>query len=182
MKQSNHVFKKSAKKLIGLFISLVLIFTLGVTTSIAQQKTKIAGKHTFAYTKQNTINVGDIEGHIIMLNEFEGFNVSTGEEKFMDGAQDVGMGFFDLVMGNGPYQGYGNMSLNGDVIFWKTQGNVTTTISPEGKPVTTTEGSWTYTKGTGKYENIQGSGTFKVKTMTATIFIVKWEGEYFIKK
>jgi len=182
MKQSNHVFKKSAKKFIGLFISLVLIFTLGVTTSIAQQKTKIAGKHTFAYTKQNTINVGDIEGHIIMLNEFEGFNVSTGEEKFMDGAQDVGMGFFDLVMGNGSYQGYGNMSLNEDVIFWKTQGNVTTTLSPEGKPVTTTEGSWNYTKGTGKYENIQGSGTFNVKSMSTTIFIVKWEGEYFIKK
>jgi uncharacterized protein affecting Mg2+/Co2+ transport len=121
-----------------LFISLVLIFALGVTTSIAQQKTKIAGKHTFAYTKQNTINVGDIEGHIIMLNEFEGINVSTGKNA--------------------------------------------TTISPEGKPVTTLEGSWTYTKGTGKYENIQGSGSYKGKLISRTIFIIEWEGEYFIKK
>jgi hypothetical protein len=169
------------KKLIGLFISLVLIFTLGVTTSIAQQKTKIAGKHTLAY-KQDTINVGDTEGHIIALSEFEGFNVSTGEEKFMDGAQDVAMGFSDLVMGNGTDQGYGNISLNGDVIFWKHQGNIATTISPEGKLVTTAEGSWTFTKGTGKYENIQASGTYKGKLMSRTIYIIEWEGEYFIKK
>ncbi len=174
--------KLTFKKMIGLFISLVLIFTLGVTTSIAQQKIKVAGKHTLAYIKQNTINVGDTEDHIISLNEFEGFNVSTGEEKFMDGAQDVGMDFVDLVMGNGTGQGYGNFSLNGDIIFWKHQGNTTTTISPEGKPVTTFEGSWTYTKGTGKYENIQGSGTFKGKLMSRTIFIIEWEGEYFIKK
>ncbi len=174
--------KLTFKKLIGLFISLVLIFTLGVTTSIAQQKIKIAGKHTLTFTKQNNINVGDIEGHIITLNEFEGFNVSTGEEKFMDGALDVGMGFDDLVMGNGTHEGYGNFSLNGDVIFWKHQGNTATTISPEDKPVTTFEGSWTWTKGTGKYENIQGSGTYKGKLMSKTIFIMDWEGVYFIKK
>lgn len=182
MKQSNHVFKKSTKKLIGLFISLVLIFTLGVTTSIAQQKIKVAGKHTFAYTNQDSINVGDIEGHILMLNEFEGFNVSTGKDKFMDGALDVAMGFSDLVMGNGTDQGYGNMSLNGDVIFWKHQGNIATTISPEGKPVTTFEGTTSFIKGTGKYKNIQGIGTYKGKTMSTTIFIIEWEGEYFIKK
>ena len=147
-----------------------------------QKKTKIAGKHTFAYTTLNTINVGDTEGHIIVLSEYEGFNVSTGKNKFMDGAQDVGMGFSDLVKENGTDQGYGNFSLNGDVIFWKDQGKTATTLSPEGKPVTTSEGSWTYIKGTGKYENIQGSGTYKGKPISRTIFIAEWEGEYFIKK
>lgn len=146
------------------------------------QKTKIAGKHTFAFTTQKTINVGDTEDHIISLSAYEGFNVSTGKNKFMDGAQNVGMGFSDLFKGNGPDQGYGNFSLNGDVIFWKYQGKFTTILSPEGKPVTTFEGAWTYTKGTGKYENIQGSGTFKGKFSSRTIFIADWEGEYFIEK
>ena len=147
-----------------------------------QQKTKVTGIHTCAVTKMDTINVGDTEGHIIGIGEYEGFNVSTGKNKFMDGAQDVGMTFQDLVMGNGTHQGYGNFSLNGDVIFWKSQGKTETTLSPEGKPVTTFEGSWTYTKGTGKYENIQGSGTYKGKYMSRTIWIIEWEGEYFIKK
>ena len=174
--------KLTFKKLIGLFISLVLILTLGVTTSIAQQKIKVEGKHTFAYTNQDSINVGDTEGHLITLSAYEGFNVSTGNDKFMDGAMDVAMGFSDLVMGNGTDQGYGKFSLNGDVIFWKHQGNIATTFSPEGMPVSTAEGSWTWTKGTGKYENIQGSGTYKGKFMSRSIFIVEWEGEYFIKK
>ena len=182
MKQSNHVFKKSAKKLIGLFISLVLIFALGVTTLIAQQKIKVTGKVTFALTIQDSINVGDTEGHMISLSELDGFNVSAGEEKFMDGSQFVSMGFDDLVMGNGTHQGYGNFSLNEDVIFWKYRGNTVTTISSEGKPVTTLEGSFTFTNGTGKYENIQGSGTYKGKPMSRTITIMEWEGEYFIKK
>jgi len=180
MKQSNHVFKKSAKKLIGLFISLVLIFTIGVTTSIAQQKTKIAGKITAALTTHSRINIGDTEGHIILLEEYEGTNVSTGKEKFMDGAQDVVRGFGDLVMGNGTNQGYGKLSLNGDVVFYKLQSKVATTLSPEGKRVTTFEASLTFTKGTGKYENIQGSGTYKGKFISG--LIGEWEGEYFIKK
>ena len=60
------------------FISLVLIFALGVTTSMAQQKTKIAGKMTCAYTKQEVIDAGDTEGHVLSLAEYEGANVSAG--------------------------------------------------------------------------------------------------------
>lgn len=107
MNQLNRGLKKSDKKIIRFLISLVLIFTLGVTTSIAQQKIKVSGKHTLATIQQNTINVEDTENHIISLGEFEGSNVSTGEKKFMDGALDVGMTFSDIVMGNGPHQGYG---------------------------------------------------------------------------
>ncbi|MBW7997998.1 MAG: hypothetical protein FVQ81_15815 [Candidatus Glassbacteria bacterium] len=165
-----------------LFINLVLIFALGVATLPAQQKIKVSGKHTLAYTKQDTINVGDTEGHILSLSEFEGTTVSTGKNKFMDGARDVGMGFSDLVMGNGSGQGYLKSSLNGVVVFSKHQLKTATTLSPEGKPVTTFEGSFTWTKGTGKYENIQGGGTFKGKFISRIIFIVEWEGEYFIEK
>ncbi len=165
-----------------LFINLVLIFVLGVATLPAQQKIKVSGKHTLAYTPGVTINVGDTEDHIISLMEFEGTNVSTGKDKFMDGALDVGMTFADLVKGSGPHKGYGKMSLNGDAIFWKHQGKAATTLSPEAKPVTTIEGSFTWIKGTGKYENIQGSGTYKGKYISKTIVIVEWEGEYFIKK
>jgi len=57
-----------------------------------------------------------------------------------------------------------------------------TTLSPEGKPVTTFEASWTFIKGTGKYENIQGSGSLKGKYISRTIAIVDWEGEYFIEE
>jgi len=111
-------------------VALVLLFALGVTTSIAQQKTKIAGKITAALTTHSKINVGDTEGHIIFLEEYEGTNVSTGKEKFMNGAQDVVRGFGDLVMGNGTNQVYGKLSLNGDIVFYKFKGKVAPTLSP----------------------------------------------------
>jgi len=165
-----------------LFINFVLLFVLGVTTSPAQQKIKVAGKHTLAYINQNRIEVGDTEGHIISLSEFEGSNISTGENKFMDGALDVGMTFADIIKGSGPHEGYGKFSLNGDAIFWKHEGKSVTTLSSAGKPVTTVEGTFTYTNGTGKYQNIQGSGTYKGRYISKTIVVVDWQGEYFIKE
>lgn len=147
------------------------------------QKTKIAGKMTLALTTpRNTIDVEDTEGHKMGLEELEGINVSTCEDKFMDDAQVVVMGFFDLVKGNGPEQGYQRFSLNGDIVFWKYQGKISTTHFSNGKSVTKFEGSFTITKGTGKYENIQGSGTYKGKVISRPLLSVEWDGEYFFIK
>ena len=164
------------------FISLVLIFALGVTTSMAQQKIKIAGKMTCAVIERKMIDVGDTEGHSVSLGEYEGANVSTGKQKFMDAAQVAGMTFGDLVKGNGPHQGYGKMSLDGDVVFWESEGKTTTTLSPEGRPITTFEGTLSYIKGTGQFENIQGSGTYNGMYISRTIWTLEWKGEYSIKK
>jgi hypothetical protein len=171
-----------SKASVVLSVSLVLIFALGVTNSIAQQKIKIAGKMTGATTTLDSIIVGDVDGHLISLYTSEGVNVSTGKHKFMDGAQYVNAGYGDYVMGSGPGEGYGQMSTNGDVVFLKYQLELVTTLSPDGKPVVTFEGSYTYTKGIGKYEGIRGSGTYKAKFISRTIWVLEWEGEYFIKK
>ena len=132
-----------SKSSMVLLVTMVLIFTLGVTNSIAQQKIKVAGKMTGATTTLDSIIVGDVDGHRISLYTSEGVNVSTGKHKFMDGAQYVNAGYGDYVMGNGPSEGYGQMSTNGDVIFLKYQLELVTTLSPEGKPAVTFEGSYT---------------------------------------
>ena len=108
------------KASVVLFVSLILIFALGVTNSIAQQKIKIAGKQTGATTTLDSIIVGDVDGHVISLSRSEGVNVSTGKHTFMDGAQFVSVGYGDYVMGNGPAEGYGQMSTDGDSVFRKT--------------------------------------------------------------
>ncbi len=171
-----------SRRFMGLFISLALIFALCVTFSPAQQKIKVAGKLTCAITKLESINFDDTEDHTIALMKYEGINFSTGEHEFMNGGQTVGVTFGDLIKGTGPHQGYGKMSLNGDVVFWKYKGKTTTTLSPKGKPIATFEGTLTWNKGAGQYENIQGSATYKGKYLTEVIWVTKWEGEYFIKK
>ena len=109
----------TSNRAIVLAVSLALIFALGVMTSTAGEKTKVSGKMTAAFTKQEKAIVGDTEGHVIGLNESEGTNVSTGKHKFMDGAQLVLMGSSDLVKGTGTEQGYGKFTQNGDAVFFK---------------------------------------------------------------
>jgi hypothetical protein len=166
----------------ALFISLALTFALSTTTSLAQQKTKVAGKMTLAYTKQETMNIEDTAGHNMSLGQSDGTNISVGTHKFMDSAQVVNISFGDLAQGNGPHQGYVKFAKQADTTFAKWQGKVTTTLSPEGSPITTFEGTFAWMKGIGQFANIQGSGTYKGKFVSQTTYTVEWEGEYSIKK
>ena len=172
----------TSKRLTVSFISLALILGLCVSSLMAQQKFKIAGKTTAAYTVREVVEVGDTEGHSLYLLKHEGFNKSTGEHKFMDGAETVWFGIADYIKGNGPHTVYVRMSLNDNVVYAKSEGKTTTILSPEGKPVTTFEGTMSFTKGTGKYKNIQGSSTYKGKLVSSVIIVMEWEGEYFIKQ
>ena len=45
----------------------------------------MAGKITLTSTKQEAVEVGDTEGHILSLNVMEGTRQSTGPEPFIDG-------------------------------------------------------------------------------------------------
>ena len=153
-----------------------------MSSLMAQQKFKVAGKSTAAYTVREVVEVGDIEGHSLYLVKNEGFNESTGEHKFMDGAEVVWVAIADYIKGNGSHTVYTKMSLNDDAVYSKADGKTTTILSPEGKPVTTFEGSLTFTQGTGKYKNIQGSCTYKGKLVSSVIIVNEWEGEYFIKE
>jgi hypothetical protein len=166
------------------FVALIG-FALGIAIvgdALAGERYKIAGTVTAATTKSEVFNVGDTEGHIVLLGESEGVNVSTGERNFLDGAQNVGLDFVDLVMGNGPGQSYCKVSKGKDAAFYKTDGKATTTLSAEGIPVTTFAGTYSYYKGAGQFEGIQGGGTYKGKYISRTIWVADWEGEYWIQK
>lgn len=174
--------KTTIKRSSALFISLTLIFALGPATSMAQQMAKVAGKIKAAYTKQDTIVVGDTEGHLLSFGMSEGTNASIADHEFMEGAKVTNYSFSDLVAGNGPHEGYVKFAKNGDTAFGKWQGKVTTTLSAEGTPVSTFEGTTTWIKGTGKFENIQGTGTYKGGFISKTEYAVEWAGEYSIKE
>jgi hypothetical protein len=145
------------------------------------KKFKVAGKQTLAYTRQERINVGDIEGHILSIVEAEGVNVSTGESDYMNGAQVINIVTSDLVNFNGPIQGYSIMKKKDDGAFAKFEGKITTTLSAEGTPVAVLEVvHLTWMQGTGQFKNIQGAATAKGRYISKNIYLVEWEGEYWI--
>ena len=167
-----------SKRLILLLITFASILAFGVTTSLAQEKVKTKRKDYGVMVKYETFKVDDIEGHALNLYETRGVGVgSTGENAFISKGQS------DLVKGNGTHQGYyKNTDKDGDVFFSKWQGKVSTTQSPEGKPIMKWEGTFSYVKGTGKWENIQGGGTYKGGFIARGIYVNYVEGEYVIQK
>ena len=96
-----------------LFISPVLIFTLGVATSLRQEKTKIAGKRLGVCSKKKVIEFDDTQGHVLLIVETKGVDAVTG-------AQLVHREFCDSVKGNGTHWGYTKViSPKGEVAFTK---------------------------------------------------------------
>ena len=163
-------------------ICVAVILAFCVTPLMAQKTTKIAGKMTLASTMQERADIGDTEGHIISFSIFEGSNVNTGTNAFMDGAHVTNTTFADYTKGNGSHQTYVKVSANDDATFAKCEGSTTTVLSEDGTPVTTFEGTFTYIGGTGAYENIHGGGTYNGKYIASNIYVAMWDGEYYIKK
>ena len=172
---------KSKPWIAGAF-GLALAFAFCVSYSAAQQKITISGKVTTAVTIRHEIPWDDADGHSIFALKSEGVNSSTGKDKFMDGAEYAYVSYNDYIKGNGPHVSYSKMILNGDTVFSKAEGKTKTVLSPKGKPIITIEGTITFNKGTGVYEGIQGSGTYKGKYISSNLMVIEWEGEYFIKK
>jgi hypothetical protein len=164
-----------SKKFMLLLISLAAIFALSVTTSLAQEMIKLQGKR-FGTFKSEPIKVDHIKGHTLSTGVGKGVDIINNAIFFSWSTSD-------LVKGNGTHQGYSKtIDKDGDVSFGKFQGKITTKMSPQGRPLVTFKGTWSFIEGTGKWENIQGSGTYKGKFIGPGIFAYDLEGEYIIKK
>jgi hypothetical protein len=69
-----------------------------------------------------------------------------------------------------------------DSAIGKLEGKIITELSSEGTPVAIIEANLTWIKGTGQFKNIQGVVTAKGRYISENIYIVEWEGEYWIGK
>ena len=164
-------------------MGLALMVASGATFSMAQQNgTKVSGTIIAANVFLQAINLDDAKGHRLSLARSEGTNTSTGPHAFLDGGEVMIAGTDDLVNGTGPGLGYTKIVKGEDAVYLKREAKITTTISPQGEATTTFEGTFTFTKGAGQYQNIRGSGTYKGKYVSKTIYSIEWEGEYTLEK
>lgn len=161
----------------GGIVALVAVVGAVVLVSEAQaQVNAMSGKSTMTQTKKEVVPVGDIEGHVVMLGESSGTNVSTGKWAFMDGAKARSIGIYDLTKGNGPQNGYFMLSKDGNETVVKVTGAFKTVLSPEGKPLTSMAGDWKYVKCTGIYAGCTGQGTYQGAFTAENEFVVEFKG------
>ena len=149
--------KKSIWILIG--IAVIMAWLLGSATQAGAETYTVKWRTTGHYPKMHVIEVGDVPGHIVYGGEVAGVvscddgSVGTYAAKFIG----------ELDKGSGKSQGYGLTTHEDGSTQW-IKFQQTVKPDPDGK-TTSWEGTFEYIKGTGRFEGIQGSGTFTFKRL-----------------
>ena len=158
-------------------IMVVLALVLGVAVPGAEaQVNAMSGKATLKYTKQLTVPVGDVDGHILQVAEASGTSANSGKWDFMSGAAAVSVGTADLTKGNGLQSGYFILSKDGNKTVCKYNGTIRTVLSPEGKPLTSMSGEWKYVAGAGVFAGCTGQGVYQGNFISQDEYVVEFKG------
>ena len=147
-------------KNLAFILALLLPLSLGIFIVTASAET-VNFKVTSYIVKMEVVPVPSGEGHLIGLYERRGLAIyEDGEVRTYHTR-----GTFDIIMGQGPFQGYTSITANdGSETLVKYQG--TMTLPPGEKQIIST-GKGDYIKGTGRFQGIKGEISFNAKTITA---------------
>ena len=133
---------------------------------------QVSGSFSGKSTSQAMVSLQDAPDHEMSLIEVTG--PQTASDPLWNGATVFYWGAADLVAGTGTQTGYFmNRHPNGDVDRGTFEGKITTAAG-----VTTMEGNWRYSGGSGQFSGITGSGTYKGRITSPTEVQVTWEGNY----
>jgi hypothetical protein len=165
----------SKSKTVGMMA--LIAFTIGIVLAgdaAAGEIVKDVGRAVFYATAVHQLKVPDVEGHAIVLIEAKGIGFS---EKW-GSCLEYEIVTLDLIKGKGTHQGYGQITCpDGSTVTEKFEGK-----NLGGGPGITgshsSEGTWTYIKGTGKFEGIKGGGTYKSYNMGPGQWYSDAESEY----
>ena len=162
-------------KILGIVV--LIVFAMGIVLvgdAVTAERGKVTYRQANYTTTIHTLKVPDVEGHTNTLIEAKGI-------AFYDkwgSAVTIMTISLDLIKGAGTFHGYTLTTYpDGSTTIGKFEGKSTAT----GATLTgmaSSEGTWTYTKGTGKFQGIQGKGTFKSYILGPGQFYSDNEGEY----
>ena len=132
----------------------------------------ISGSFSARVTAQSAFTADDQPNHQLHLTEIQATQKSPDPE--WNNSKVTYCSVSDLISGNGTQQGYySNEHPNGDRDYGSFESRVMTAGGQ-----TTIEGTFTIKGGTGKYQGIRGSGTYKGRQVSPTLIEITWTGAY----
>ena len=136
-------------------IVILLVMTVFLVPTTRAADEKITGRVVAHFTKTETMDVGDVPGHVLGVAQQAGLMFpSTGEI-----SRKAATLHFDLIKGKGSFVDYSIYTdLDGSTRFIKSVGKVGP--AGDGKKFVI-EGEFECVGGTGRYEGYKGTGTFK---------------------
>jgi hypothetical protein len=124
---------------------------------------------------QSALKVADKSNHELSLAQVRGPQASPGLD--WNNAVITYSALIDMADGVGTQSGYSvNVHADGDTDFGTFEG----VLAPSDQAITC-QGTWTFTGGTGKYQEIRGSGKFNMR-MTAKNVVTTRDGSYQLAK
>ena len=158
----------SKSKIIALIAVITLAFGMtAIDSALAGEKIQNECRGAKYTTKVQTIQVGDEEGHMLILAETIGIHFNLKGEPFLHGWSHRDMYVFDTGTNSG--HGYEEIiDKDGDKIYMAWDGK-----GVEGG----SEGTWSFFKGTGKFDGIKGKGTWISYNVAPNQMYADWEGE-----
>lgn len=136
----------------------------------------ISGHFTGKCSVQTNMSLDDTPGHELSLAQFTGPQ-TVSDENWKDSKVSY-WSVADLNQGSGQQWVYFvNEHPNGDRDCGACEAKVTNNNGQ-----VSIEGTWKYTHGTGQFQGIQGSGTFKGRLTSPTEVDISWEGNYQLGK
>ena len=161
----------------------ILVLVLPMVASA--EKTKITGNVTAIVVRWEKVEVGDVKDHTLDLLEHHGayFYSDPIAGVSINGGLFSAYGTGDHIAGTGPEQGYWvGKAISGETFYGTWKGKLTTTPDAQEVSNVRLKGEWLFTGGTGKLEGIKGGGTFALKFVSPTAWVMKWRGEYELLK
>ncbi len=147
--------KKVAVIALGVIVVILVSMTVVLAPPAQAADERTTGRVVAHYAKMETMEVGDVPGHVLGIAQQTGLMFySTGEI-----ARKAATFHFDLMKGKGTFVDYSLYTdQDGSARFLKSVG----TAGPvgEGKKFVI-EGDIECIGGTGRYEGFKGTGTFK---------------------
>jgi hypothetical protein len=142
----------SKSKIFAMMALIVFAMAIVLVGNVAAGESgKITMREVHYCPTAHVVKVPDVEGHIIVA--YEGKGIAFYEKWGVCLAIEIGT--FDILKGEGSGQGYSHYTFpDGSTITGKWEGKI-------GGGGATAEGTWTNIKGTGKFQGIQGEGTWK---------------------
>ncbi len=145
--------------------SLFVVVLAASSAVWSQQKYPIAtnsGGQTSKYTQQHRLDVGDVPGHQIRIQETHRVYNEKSTLAFADikVKESWIQGFSDYTNGKGKAWGYGHYVLeDGNKVFFEYVGTSHSESTATGSLKGTYHGTTRFVGGTGKYKGIRGTTT-----------------------
>lgn len=154
-------------------IMALIALAMGILlTGNAVAGEKVKGRNYLYRVNWQQIEVGDQEGHVYAIYESKGIQTIRQGEPVLDGLPFRQVGFVDINLKSGAGYAHGSevmIDKDGDKIFDTWEGK-----REKGGLM---GGTWTFTGGTGKWQRIQGKGTWVTHQVAPNQFYDEWEGE-----